>query len=806
MSMLYIQVKAIFERLSPGGWDRVFAQHGLDTTSVDLKAELIRKLNKINRNAPGFEDFSTNGRRGIQQGCPSESLVYHALASPNVVSYFDENRVEKKISIFPTPNEIETIENFVYGLIPPTIDELRVVANNAPLAIVVFAKEYRPAINTVHRQHADFCYSRTGVSRVGTSPSKYLEEARGYLPYNDESPNKIRVMPCRYGAYIAALVPGRKDSHGPMRYITPDSLAQDSNFAEDKVAGRTGSHRDVVGHEKSDDARRFWVPLHKLFSGDECIFGKNIEVNYAAKHLNEKLRRIHLMFGRIGHNGGWHEPDISKPPFAFTDGIAELSLDPSDGLGLIVPEQKKALVAIAKYKKKTLTYNVPNAEKYDSAFVYRSTLGIRNPNDNGARRAPEYVHARYAIDFEGMKEQDLNELENVRQIISLGNYKAKHVLDFTADGYVDVACPELNMEIPHRLPAFSLVAPPDFYSGLKQRDLMQWWEQSVPTSLKESIWPTTPGAPQALSDQRIAANQNLPDINFDENDDSITSIVGPHRHHHSTPARILPPKNRRGSTLPDGAAGVFAPGWDVSFDQKFAQIDEEEDVAEDPSIITFFSSYGLGSPFPEDAKLCAALSSFWPAAAPDITRTFSPSNYATTTPLLDRAIGLEDLPPWDGVLGPRVINPRKKIIEYVNIDYSDYVSTSLRNGFDLSSLSSMTPQEYLARTVAMARVYQALGAKTTNEKTKFAVLSFKYADVSQDFEFKKALEESGAILNNEYAFRFQIYEPLEHIKNKKQPFDKVWVGYKKIQTIYGDPLTVLMKNDDNKWIKEQFRD
>jgi hypothetical protein len=29
------------------------------------------------------------------------------------------------------------------------------------------------------------------------------------------------------------------------------------------------------------------------------------------------------------------------------------------------------------------------------------------------------------------------------------------------------------------------------------------------------------------------------------------------------------------------------------------------------------AAYGLGSPFPEDAKLCAALNSFWPAVAPD---------------------------------------------------------------------------------------------------------------------------------------------------------------------------------------------
>jgi hypothetical protein len=84
------------------------------------------------------------------------------------------------------------IENFVYGAAPPCIDDLRVRAEGAHLAIVVFASEYRPALGTVHRKHANMCYSRTGVARVGTREAKYPTDARGYPPFVAEDRRGIR--------------------------------------------------------------------------------------------------------------------------------------------------------------------------------------------------------------------------------------------------------------------------------------------------------------------------------------------------------------------------------------------------------------------------------------------------------------------------------------------------------------------------------------------------------------------------------------------------------------------------------------
>ena len=177
--------------------------------------------------------------------------------------------------------------------------------------------------------------------------------------------------------------------------------------------------------------------------------------------------------------------------------------------------------------------------------------------------------------------------------------------------------------------------------------------------------------------------------------------------------------------LPDGAAGVFAPGWDVSFDQTAPKPGASGSEAEG---IVFLNNYGLGSPFPEDAMLCAALSSFWPAVAPDITRTFAPTGrYHSATPLTDETIGLGKSAPWDGIKGP-VPGPDADTLDYRRLEYGDYVEAAIDGRFDLSSIANTTPAEYIARTLTMAMVYHALGVTERFEKSKWAVLSFRRAD------------------------------------------------------------------------------
>lgn len=121
--------------------------------------------------------------------------------------------------------------------------------------------------------------------------------------------------------------------------------------------------------------------------------------------------------------------------------------------------------------------------------------------------------------------------------------------------------------MPRRLSAFSIVSSPDYFPDVRQSDLTEWTDQSAPPGVLETIWPANPGRPEPLSSQRFAANLELHDAAFDRDDDTMTAIVGPADSGLGAQMRLDPVSYRRASMLPDGAAGVFAPGWDASFDR-----------------------------------------------------------------------------------------------------------------------------------------------------------------------------------------------------------------------------------------------
>jgi hypothetical protein len=259
-------IQAVFEacaRLDSLGWrDFLLRVSDLDirqSTAAALAAELGRPLRRIGRTVPGFTDFALEGKQAIQAGRPSHSLLFHAVAAPGLgVGYVRD---------FPAPDDIEAIENYVYGVVPPSIADLRSRAAGAPLAIVVYACEYRPAIQTVQRKHAD------GVARIGTAPPIYVPSARGHVSLGPDA-RRLHVIPVRYSAYIAAQVLGDVASFGPLLFRQPGVDAEGNPVAP-------------------DNTRLFWVPLHKIFSGDECIRGRTLDLTYTTDHRNEKLRRIH---------------------------------------------------------------------------------------------------------------------------------------------------------------------------------------------------------------------------------------------------------------------------------------------------------------------------------------------------------------------------------------------------------------------------------------------------------------------------------------------------------------------------------
>ncbi|EIK73670.1 hypothetical protein PseBG33_5151 [Pseudomonas synxantha BG33R] len=692
------QVIDICKRLAPCGWHNLLLHHGLDILAPNLEQELRKPLS-ADRTLPGFEDFALTATRGIEPGKPAHSLLYHAMAHANVTTDAQGNPLQA----YPTATELETVINYVYGCQPPSLEQLKERANGHPMAVVVFAVEYRPAPDTVHKVQADLCFSRTGVSRVGTMAPLYNAQSRGFLPFVEEDSHAIRVLPARYSAYIAVQLKGDSASFGPMRFGEKD-----------------------ISHD-------FWVPLHKLFNGNECIADITLDVQLQAQHKNEKLRRIHL---QLGAESGWEEPHISQPPFVLTEGLGDWLPEPVFGPGLMAATPRKHLVEAARYQGQPLTFNVPNAPQ-----LLVSSLRI-------PENAPEYAHIRHKVDDAGQV-INLNQLPNMLEVLEKGNFKALHYLDYTADGWIQAKCAALDIAITQRIPAYSLLCAPDFYPLCNQRHLIEWLDNLAP-DVRNDVFPTPP---QCLSDSRYPANiQSFPET-FSGTDVGITAIVA---QLHSAPAFATDLKRpraasaRRASYLPDAGAGVFAPGWDVGIVAHETELDD----------ITHLAAYRLGSPFPEDAKLCAALSSFWPAVAPDSAQSYEPDGGAgpTIKPMLDQEIGKGAGFPWDGTPPPQSYNtngmPHRAYQAYL---YADYTENALEGKFSLALTGKVDSQEYRRRIDAFRRVKLSLG----DSAAEWFIDSFNIATPE---DFKVSMQNTDlAATPQEVGYQLKMfrYEPVE---------------------------------------------
>ena len=742
-------VRAVCGRLAPHGWADLLAAHGLDIEAPDLGAELARPLTGFDRDLPGFEDFAAEGFRGVEPGIPARSLLFHALASPNVTTGADG----QELTAFPTPAELAAVENYVFGVRSPSLPDLLARAAEAPLAVVVFAVEYRPSSQTPHQRHADLVFARTGVARVGTAEPRYDDRRRGFLPGVEEDPHGIRVLPARYAAYVAMRRPGNEASFVPLRF------------------------RRASQEEPGDASRSFWLPLHKLFSGPECIRGMDLTVGLRTRHVNEKIRRIHLA---LGPDASWDRPDIDRPPFRFTDGIAALTADPGLDPGTVVPVVRPRLVEPAEYQGRPLTFRVP------PNLPLSSSLNIAA--EGLWRHGPEYVHVRTRVD-DGGAEVDLNTDPDVAETVAAGEYRARHYVDFTGDGWVAAVVPQLATVLPRRRAAYSLVAAPDFFPSTDQRELMEWTAQRVPGRFRRTIWRILP---DPLSDERFPPNVTLTGSGFRADDDTVTAIVSLPLMPPVLPTRVEISRTERHSHLPDDAAGVFAPGWDISVDGR----------AGGPEHL---AAYGLGSPFPEDSKLCAALSAFWPAVAPDAARTFAPSeNWPTVAPLTDEEIGIVGDLPWDGVPGPRVVRiGDDDVVDYPSLDHTDYVTNSLAGRFTLALTGAIQEQEYQARVLAMARVYDALGVDTerpffevVRAKAQWAVLSFRGMDPADAASVTAAGEAAVGLVAPLYRV-----DACLHGAPRPHPTDiaRKHVTVRRRVELLVDPLTVLAREHGGPW-------
>jgi len=672
-------VTHVCKRLAPGGWHSLMLAHGLDILSESLDTELARPL-AVDRSVAGFEDFALDGIRGIEPAMPSRSLLYHALASPQVTVDGDG----QALRLFPEASEIETVLDYVYSINPPTLEDLRQLAGTAPLAVLAFASEYRNAVDTVHGRHADLCFSRTGIARVGTAPALYDPALRSFVPVVEDDSYGIRVMPARYSAWIAMRLRGDEQRFVPMDF-----------------------------QAKIDADLDFWVPLHKLFNGSQCLTGMDLAVVLDNYQINEKLRQIHMR-----HRGtGWEEPEISQPPFVVTDGLAHWAPATDLGPGVLLPQVMPRLVEPVDYQGQPLSFCMPVG-----------TGGM--------------VHGRHRLNADGSID-DLNDLENVLELVDAGGYRTLHYRDGTADGWVRAHCQALEQFIPS-VAAYSVIGPPDFFPFCTQRKLMDWANEQ-PAFPGPNIWHARL---DALSNVRYCANQYLKDNLFSTQDRGVTAIVGLLDACDSPclPQTALPVT--RPSSLPDGAAGVFFPGWEVG------RVRESD---ADGNVFDMLSGYHLASPFPEDVKICAAVGSFWPGVAPDSARVFE-RTYPTIIPLKDQETGGDGSIAWDGQQGPRLVSLESGLVaQYRAYAHTDYTQVALNGQYSLQQTGRISQADYQDRVMSMYRVYDVLGAGADRPmRNNWPLLSF--IEVQRpDAELDIAQQQAGHSLNGR-VYRFLMYK------------------------------------------------
>jgi hypothetical protein len=745
-------VKTVLARLAPLGWKDLLTKHGLDITAANLASELGRSLSTIRRDLKGFESFTTSGIRAIEPGSPAKSLLYHALAIADVHPTADGNPSADS-KVYPTLDELDTIENYIYSRAQ------RKISAFANPVIVVVAYQYRHPLRSPHGKHADLAYSRVGVSRVGTETYRYEAALRSFSSAPKNGGRGFAVLPARYGAFIA-------------EYRNPS--------AADSILRTVALDRNLV----------FTFPVHKLFPGQECLVNEdgtplNIQsLKFVEYHISEKLRRIHT---KNPDNPDFVAPlpifNLNAPPFTrdSRNDPALVTVETHGASILVVPHAHPTMVRTATQKvgakDEIARFKVPPANTNNRFWT---SLQFRAPN---GRSAPEYANIRHEVLTTGTQQtvRDLITLKNAEYVKKLqdGNYEAAHFIDDTCDGAIAINISGLSLPT---LPAYSLVTAVDFFPQVDQIDIQKWVEKiaSRPIGLASADIQFRQGAPTPLNDgrfdnpsgARLEPSNNIPNPTLPDPTQTTpsgkkaftrteaanlttTAVVGRAASGSAfgpTPAPKFPL-----SWLPDTAADVFAPGWDIS---------QHAD-----STGPFYAAYGLGSPFPEDSKLCAALNSFWPAAAPDTARTFG--NGPTGFPLMDGELGYHPQHPrvvagevqsrngCDGEFGPFFeAVTGTNAVNFADRDRSDYVTNALNGLLGLSGLEAATADEMIARMEALRFCIRALPPNNDAVPTSnlWLVTAEKVTDWST-WNSKVNLKANAALTGAGYIYIFVVAQP-----------------------------------------------
>jgi hypothetical protein len=766
--------------MAENNWNEFFKESfgiDLDPKSTDLKANLSKDLIGT-QEIKGFDDFG--GCRAIEPGFPSMSLIYHALASPRVKP--EAGGTAFKEEQYPDLQQLDMLENYITCL-----KDIHINAEDFDKNYVfaLFSYEYRPAFKTPDTcPYAEFVYSRSGIARIGEHDLNYNKQKRSFInePIDLEKAKQIAVMPARYGLFLAKKV----------------------NF--DKVKALSEEKSDSRNYLVFKSQREFLQPVKKIFNGDPFISGGTIKFmeshkNEKLKRLVERddidipCNAFDIKTAPFVRLSSSDELGVFDPA-GHNSKLVNLKRIGSSILLNSVPSK---IIRTAEQNNKVACFKVPEVhativesnrrytslklqnEIYKNALDYAITEGVgkryKATRFGAPRNAPLFVNIRYKVSDTTFKiEEYYGHDECSHTKIYQGGYYAAMFEDSICDGCVtcSVHIEEETDQVRKRklqqiFPAFSLVAAPDFFPLADSYDLTDY-DKDGESSFME-------GGYENLSGSRVLANPNIvapngfesafPDdkkissiqrpqhpehyelyntvveaptvedqIRYDVSDTLLAIITGvskPFNGYYEGKEIYKSPKMRdydATSFLSDTASFIFAPGWDITY-------------SSDHKNKTYLATFGLGSPFPEDMKLCAAANGMWPVASPDAARTFQgglkPLPVFNTVPpcaipLMDDEIGYHGSHPevkskaglnpsygWDGEQGPFFENHDQSYwVNFTDIGSSDYIENLQDSsiGFNMEKLRNLKCEELVFRIDCLRKCKE----KTEGTKKEFSAL------------------------------------------------------------------------------------
>lgn len=748
---LQAEFKKLISWMKDEGWTG-FIQKSLGLNMLDLQQMTDEQLCGILpgiadiSNKPGIEDFA--GNKLIEPGDPARSLLYHLLASPRVKS--------PALKSYPSINQLDTLENYIYSL--KALSAYQLTPGSTFLAVLAY--EYRPAykVPTMDPNHtefekaADLVFSRTGIARIGDKPLHYDPQNRCFVNQpEDQSQNKsIAVTAARYGLFLVELVEVSQGSGDSVKVM---------NYQDVEYTRRGNMHVN----------RRFIRPIRKLFNDD------SIEVKFSEYHVNEKLFRL-SKFSLEGQKIELSDPnfEVEKPPFrrvsCLSDqGKPDLTLHSTDapmvklarrGSSCILSAAPDVLIREAVQNDKIISFRVPELWKENNTSNRRYSAfkvtekKTKEVNDaiwtdfiyRRNRRTSRFRAPKNAPLFVNIKTEVLNNVSTHigpetfdfdRKIN--GRYWAKLFEDSICDGCVAarIILKEKDKKVAvlsalgEPMPAFSLVTAPDFFPYLDSNDVRAYYFSKGMEADEDFL----EGGTINLSGIRQRGNPNImnpftgrPAFESSSADnasfDTLTAVVAANTGAQNQNFKPLDDYSlsykrdyRSTSFLPDTGTGIFFPGWDATYSGQ--------------TVNPYLATFGLGSPFPEDMKLCAAANGMWPVSSPDAGRTFQGSleefpvlgRPTTSIPLMDIEIGIHPssaahlhykMPAgfgWDGEQGPfLVVTPKGISVNFTDISRADYLTNLLDPsiGFDMSQLRNLESTELIRRMDCLRKCIRAI--------------------------------------------------------------------------------------------------